>query len=324
MLIENITYLTVFIVSSGIAAMGILKTYQQFQADKNNTYQSLLYQQIFLFSFFFYSIWGNMAIRMIISQVNPVSELISKLAFLLPMPGLPFLMVSWFMLIKFSLQLRSRKLTKGMIYSYYGGFILLFAVASILYYNELLFIPEDPDVVLLRLFAVTNLLIHLMALIPLFKSTVSASVQFDTTRWTKALSTYLAGTVINTTVLYFSGFLGPFMMAGSLLLLFVSGALLPFGLMYAVVDKTPETDPSKDNFEAFCTKYQISKREAEIVREICKGKSNQAIADNLFITLQTVKDHTHRIYTKTQVKSRVQLANLVREKTGRLKPTAPG
>ena len=70
------------------------------------------------------------------------------------------------------------------------------------------------------------------------------------------------------------------------------------------------------DYKSFCTEYEISKRESEIVWEICTGKTNKAIAEKLFITLQTVKDHTHRIYTKTQVKSRVQLANLVREKTG--------
>ena len=70
------------------------------------------------------------------------------------------------------------------------------------------------------------------------------------------------------------------------------------------------------NFKSFCEIFEISKREAEIIWEICSGKTNKAISEKLFITLQTVKDHTHRIYTKTGVKSRVQLANLVREKTG--------
>jgi len=45
---------------------------------------------------------------------------------------------------------------------------------------------------------------------------------------------------------------------------------------------------------------------------ICKGNSNQDISDSLFISLQTVKDHIHRIYLKTGVKNRVQLTNLIR------------
>ncbi len=68
-------------------------------------------------------------------------------------------------------------------------------------------------------------------------------------------------------------------------------------------------------FRAFCLRYEISPREAEVVLEICQGKSNKDISDTLFISLQTVKDHAHNIFSKTGVKSRVQLANMVREVT---------
>mgnify|MGYP005641712405 FL=1 len=79
----------------------------------------------------------------------------------------------------------------------------------------------------------------------------------------------------------------------------------------------PEVGKNMD-FGTFCEFYEITKREAEIVLEICSGKTNKAISEKLFITLQTVKDHTHHIYTKTGLNSRVQLSNLVREKTGEL------
>ena len=58
-------------------------------------------------------------------------------------------------------------------------------------------------------------------------------------------------------------------------------------------------------------KYQITKREREIVEQICQGKTNQQIADELFISLQTVKDHTHRIYTKIGINGRMKLVHLV-------------
>jgi DNA-binding NarL/FixJ family response regulator len=64
--------------------------------------------------------------------------------------------------------------------------------------------------------------------------------------------------------------------------------------------------------DEFFTRHEISPREADIIREICNGLSNQEIADKLFITLQTVKDHTSRIYTKTNVRNRMQLMTLVR------------
>ena len=69
----------------------------------------------------------------------------------------------------------------------------------------------------------------------------------------------------------------------------------------------------KNSFEEFCTKYEVSPRESDVIKEICNGLSNKEISDKLFISLQTVKDHTHHIYIKTNVKSRVQLINLVKE-----------
>jgi DNA-binding CsgD family transcriptional regulator len=58
--------------------------------------------------------------------------------------------------------------------------------------------------------------------------------------------------------------------------------------------------------------YDISLREQEIIRLICSGRTNREIANELFISLQTVKDHAYRIFRKTGVKNRVQLVNLFR------------
>jgi len=55
----------------------------------------------------------------------------------------------------------------------------------------------------------------------------------------------------------------------------------------------------------------ISKREEEVIQQICEGKSNKEISEALFISLQTVKDHVYRIFIKTGIKNRVQLTNLI-------------
>lgn len=57
-------------------------------------------------------------------------------------------------------------------------------------------------------------------------------------------------------------------------------------------------------------KYNISKRELEVIQLICEGYTNKQIADELFISIETVKDHNSRIYLKTEVKNRTQLAKL--------------
>lgn len=66
----------------------------------------------------------------------------------------------------------------------------------------------------------------------------------------------------------------------------------------------------QDRMEKLFSQFNISLREQEIVRLICKAKTNKQIEEELTIALQTVKDHVSRIYAKTGVKNRVQLTNL--------------
>ena len=50
----------------------------------------------------------------------------------------------------------------------------------------------------------------------------------------------------------------------------------------------------------------LSERELEVLHLICAGKSNQEIADELFIALDTVKRHVNNIYGKLGVRRRTQ------------------
>uniref|UniRef100_UPI003218047E helix-turn-helix domain-containing protein n=1 Tax=uncultured Draconibacterium sp. TaxID=1573823 RepID=UPI003218047E len=62
--------------------------------------------------------------------------------------------------------------------------------------------------------------------------------------------------------------------------------------------------------DEFIAKFGISKREIEIITLISEGKTNKNIADILFISIETVKDHNSNIFAKTGVKNRTQLAKL--------------
>lgn len=60
----------------------------------------------------------------------------------------------------------------------------------------------------------------------------------------------------------------------------------------------------------FKLKYDITNRKMEIVNLISKGYTNKDIADELFISIDTVKDHNYNIFRKTDTKNHTQLANL--------------
>jgi DNA-binding CsgD family transcriptional regulator len=64
--------------------------------------------------------------------------------------------------------------------------------------------------------------------------------------------------------------------------------------------------------EGFFNQFKITGREQSIVRLMIKGKTNDEIGDELFISTKTVKNNISNIYQKTKVKNRIQLTNLVR------------
>ncbi len=52
----------------------------------------------------------------------------------------------------------------------------------------------------------------------------------------------------------------------------------------------------------------LTERESEIATLVAAGYSNQQLADALFISVATVKDHVHAILRKTGFESRSQIA----------------
>lgn len=66
---------------------------------------------------------------------------------------------------------------------------------------------------------------------------------------------------------------------------------------------------SKSDFELdtiALAKTGLSNRELEVLQSMADGLSNQEIASRLFVSLNTVKTHTSRIFEKLEVKRRIQ------------------
>jgi DNA-binding CsgD family transcriptional regulator len=58
-------------------------------------------------------------------------------------------------------------------------------------------------------------------------------------------------------------------------------------------------------------KYDITKREQEIIKLILDGKSNKEIGKVLFISVHTVKNHVYNIFQKLKVKTRYELIHFI-------------
>jgi two-component system response regulator DctR len=58
---------------------------------------------------------------------------------------------------------------------------------------------------------------------------------------------------------------------------------------------------------------ELTEREREVMRLVVDGRANKLIADELGISVRTVEVHRARVFEKMNVKSAVELANLLRQ-----------
>jgi DNA-binding NarL/FixJ family response regulator len=64
---------------------------------------------------------------------------------------------------------------------------------------------------------------------------------------------------------------------------------------------------NEKSFKVECDKYTITNRERDVLKLVLVGKSNNQIAEELYISINTVKKHLSHIYRKMNVKSRTEL-----------------
>jgi len=75
-----------------------------------------------------------------------------------------------------------------------------------------------------------------------------------------------------------------------------------------IVEKEVFIQPSQDFIlnEAELEKLGLSRRELEVLEHMAEGFSNGEIAEKLFVSLNTVKTHSSKIFEKLDVKRRTQ------------------
>ena len=313
---DTFLFILTFIVSTALAVIGIMIAYQLYQTHQKPVLQILLYQQIFLISFFIYGIWGNIALHEILADLSLNDELKTKLSIFVPVIGIPFLIVSWFMLIRFAYILNGFKESKRFPLLYFPLLSAIVFGFSMLVQKEVINVSSKPDLFIIRSIVLINFVIHVLFILPFALEKKNKPLTKEIRFLKKNAIVYFLGVLTYSAVLCYFNYFGSISVCISILLLFAVSISIPAILKLNEKTQILPKSSTGVNFDEFCSLYEISKRESEIILEICTGKSNKAISEKLFITLQTVKDHNYRIYSKLGVKTRVQLTNLVREKAG--------
>ena len=68
---------------------------------------------------------------------------------------------------------------------------------------------------------------------------------------------------------------------------------------------------SNNRVEKIVREHHLTDREADVLLQITKGLSNQQIANELFVSINTVKYHTRNIYEKLDIKKRTEITSKI-------------
>jgi len=276
---------------------------------------SYFYFLVFIYIFSAYSIVGSQTLRRILeNHQTPLATIQSAEAMLIAL-GIPFLILAWYMFIRLSREFFRKTLPRLFVAMYFGLFAVSFVGYALMNLDigslEMIQFFMD-ETQLIWTFTLLMLVVFGTTLTAILTGTKSLGDVNQRKAYQWFVAWYAIIILLSLLSLHLSSIHIVFGVA--FIAVFTAFHLVPVVFLNLYLSRYYVQPVEAGNFEGklekMIEKHGISKREAEIITLICKGMSNQEISDSLFISLQTVKDHVHRIFTKTGVKNRVQLANL--------------
>jgi DNA-binding CsgD family transcriptional regulator len=279
---------------------------------------SYFYFIVFLYIFGTYSLAGAGILQYMLARMEIDQKLIHSASLYAIFLGIPFLALAKFMFIRSILDFLNKKASTSFLVIYFFILTSAFVLYGVYMIRLTRFqLGEYQKLILIQrwAFAVFMITFYLSAYLYILISTRRLSDQ-PSKKFIRVFgSWYMAFMILCILSLTFTSY--RLISHQVFFLIFLSWHLIPLLFMNIYLNKYERQEHILPNdFEArlraFAAEHDISRRECDVVRLICRGLANQEISDSLFISLQTVKDHIHRIFVKTGVKNRVQLTNMLR------------
>ena len=284
----------------GLTAAGVLVFFRKKEKRAFLSFRLLQYFLIMMYMFGFYGMWSKIFFRLFFHS-EPTSENILAVSDFLALIGTPFLIAGLTIFVTWALSLLQKK-PKLLLISMAMLVMLFMLWGAYQQFDLLLNIAQLFALVVLGVMLFTSCCLGFLQVQYLDKNT----------KYILVLLIFFSGAI--QVPLFLDILTHPVSELIFIFSFFLTHTAV--GVYFVYTARFPEVkkDPKKAvSFDGFLQQYGITARESEVIREIYKGKTNQEIADTLFVTIQTIKDHTHRIYQKTQVKNRTQLASLLRK-----------
>jgi DNA-binding CsgD family transcriptional regulator len=302
-----------FVLCLGLTAASVLVSRQLFSSYASEFLRHHFYYLAAFHAFAFYGLWGQILTRSLLAAIDADTTVVDRVSGILPVLGMPFLFVSWVMLLNMACSMFGRTF-KPAWHSLHAVSLLALLAASRLAATELETESPAASLALIEAIAMVGIELFYFAVFLTLVWRLRAAAEADKRRILLTFAMLLVGAYAARSLL--AGLVLVDVRLGVFALLAVHASNLP-PLLYlrARADRIfapiKAENATKLGMEHALDRYGVTRRERQIVEKICLGKTNKQIADELFISLQTVKDHTHRIYSKLGINSRMQLVQVM-------------
>jgi len=304
-----------FVLCLGLTAATVLVSRQLLSTYASEFLRHHFYYLAAVHAFAFYGLWGQILTRAVLGVVDTDAAVVNLVAVFVPVLGVPFLFVSWAMLVNMAGSMFGKAIEPKWYAVHVAVFVLLL-LGAWMAVARLQAGPASPLDILGFIEAAAMVGVELLYfaafLVLVWRFRVVA--EGDKRRVLLVFSALLCGAFVARSLLAALVLID--IRLGAVGLLAFHGSNLP-ALLYLRANADRVFAPvkaehaTKQGMEHVLDHYGVTKRERQIVQKICLGKTNKQIAEELFISLQTVKDHTHRIYSKIGVNSRMQLVQMM-------------
>lgn len=314
---KEFLYLLIFFLCLASSAGSILLSQKMKTIQLATTFDAQFYFVILAVFFGFYSIWGQVMVHQVLIYFSASRDIIIAIGHVIPLLGFPFLIMSGYMLLRFGYELwggKIRLIPSVIFYIFYLLLLVVFGWVSFYGLRNGNYKFENPLTLLILFFTIQEMVIHSWYLFILF-SKIKKNRYLSFSSYISVYSLIFLGMLFLKLVSVMLVFWN-ISWAPLFIMVYFLSLIFPVYYLYLkqreIVNEVQPGIKIIDTLETILVRNGITRREREIIDLICTGKTNQEIADSLFISLQTVKDHSHRIYLKLDVKNRMQLIHLLR------------
>ena len=286
----------VFLFCASLTVTGILLLFRLRKKNTSIDIRHLHYAQILFYSYGLYVLWGKLFVEILLAKQSIGMNAEVAIAFNQLM-GVPFVFLA-FVFFNFWLKVINKS---KQVWAFFAGiFVALLLLSTHIIFYEYTLLNDAPQI--------NQVLITICASLTILH--VLLGIKADAKRIALTLAVALALPVLMALLQMFV--LPAYKILIAVYAFFYSIAFTAASSSLFIMNTGGMVQAENKN-EEWTTTFGITRREAEVIEKITAGMTNQQIADHLFISLQTVKDHNSRIYQKLDVRNRAQLIRKVHE-----------